>query len=402
MHFSPKAMMAAVSAATVMMAAAPSALMAQGLPNVIKIGVATSLTGPSAVTGVTAKTMIEMAAKEINAAGGIAGKQVELVIADDQTDPARAASEAKRLIGSDKVHFIIGPGAASPALAAAPDITRAKMLSFPATGATSINLQNYPYGFGTFYSSDAFSRAMFDYAVDVLKAKRVAAMVDTGAQGQASLAEMKAYAARKGMQLVATESFDYDAPDLSPFALNLRKANPDVILHVASNGDSVGRLYRDTEQIGWKPIIVSQVAALFPAQIKKIAGDGVYATGRIHGPTFKTLTMCKGDDPAKNGYVQFLKRIRAFTPDADKMALGLAPIYYDAIFLAKAAIEATKTLDGPTLATWIEQNSKKVSGLGGPFGASRDYHLIWDAAAIGFVTRPDLPTPSGALPRAGC
>lgn len=399
MRFTMKATILAVSAATTLLAAP---VMAQGLPNVIKIGYAGPLTGAQAVTGVTAKAMIEMAVKEINTAGGIAGKHLELVIADDQGDPARASSEAKRLINNEKVHFILGPGSASPALAAAPDITRAKLLSFPFTGATSINLQNYPYGFGTFYSSDAFSRAMFDYAVDVLKAKRVAAMVDTGAQGQAAVAEMKAHAAKRGMQLVAAESFDYDAPDLSPFALNLRKANPDVILHVASNGDSVGRLYRDTEQLGWKPIIVSQVAALFPAQIMKIAGDGIYASGRVHGPTFKTLTMCKGDDPNKNLYVQFLKRIRAFTPDANKMALGLVPIYYDAVFLAKAAIEATKTVDGPTLTTWIEQNSKKASGVGGPFGASRDYHLIWDASAIGFVTRPDQPDPSGALPRAGC
>ena len=402
MRFSNKVMMLAVSAATAVLAVAPSAVMAQGLPNVIKIGVSQALTGPGAVAGIAAKTMIEMGAKEINAAGGIAGKQVELVFADDGADPVRASSEAKRLITQEKVHFIIGPGGASPALAAAPDYTRAKLLSFPATGATSINLQTYPYGFGTFYSSDAFSRAMFDYAVDVLKAKRVAALVDTGAQGQASAQEMKAYAAKRGMQLVAVESFDYDATDLSPFALNLRRANPDVILHVATTGDSVGRLYRDTAEIGWKPTIVSQVAALFPTAIKKIAGDDIYASGRIFGPTFKSLTMCKGDDPSKYAFVQFLKRIRAFTPDADKMALGLAPIYYDAIFLAKAAIEATKTLDGPTLATWIEQNSKKVSGLGGPFGAARDYHLIWDAAAISFVARPDQPDASGMLPRAGC
>ena len=402
MRFSPKATLVAVSAATAMMAGLSAPVMAQGLPNVIKIGVSTSLTGPSSVTGVTAKTMIEMAAKEINAGGGIAGKQVELVVADDGADPARASSEVKRLITQEKVHFIIGPGAASPAMAAAPDITRAKLLSFPATGATSINLQAYPYAFGTFYSSDAFSRAMFDYAVDVLKAKRVAAMVDTGAQGQAAVAEMKSYAAKRGMQLVAVESFEYDAPDLSPFALNLRKANPDVILHVATNGDSVGRLYRDTEQIGWKPIIVSQVGALFPAQIKKIAGDDVYASNRIHGPTFKALTMCKGDDPNKYAYVQFLKRIRAFSADANKMALGLAPIYYDSIFLAKAAIEATKTLDGPTLVSWIEQNSKKVSGLGGPFGASKDYRFIWDAASIGFVARPDQPDATGMMYRAGC
>ena len=402
MQFPVKAKWVAISTATVIWSALTSVVLAQGLPPVIRVGVSAALTGPGAVAGITSKIMNEMAAKEINAAGGIAGRPVELVFADDGADAVRAASEAKRLITQEKVHFIIGPGAAAPALAAAPDITRAKLLSFPATGANTINPQSYPYGFGTFYSSDAFSRAMIDYAVDVLKAKSVAGLVDNGAQGQAAGLEFKAYSAKRGVKLVALETHDYDASDLSPQALNLRRANPDVILHVATTGDSVGRIFQATEQIGWKPIIISQVAALFPAQIKKIAGDNVYATGRVFGPTFKSLTICKGDNPANYPYVQFLNRIKAFTPDAGKVVVGLAPIYYDGIFLAKAAIEATKSVDGPTLAAWIEQNSKKVSGIGGPFGASKEYHLIWDAAAIGFVARPDLPDANGLMPRAGC
>jgi len=381
---------------------AVSAAFAQGLPPTIRVGLSAPLTGPSAVTGTSAKIMVEMAVKEINDAGGIAGKKVELIQADDRADPTTAVTEVKRLINSEKVNVILGPGSAAPALAAAADITRAKILSFPNTGATSINRTSYPYGFGTFYSSDAFSDAMMDYAIDVLKAKTVAALVDNGAQGQAAGAEFKAHAAKRGIKIVAYETHDYDAEDLSPQVLNIRRGNPDVVLHVASNGDSVGRFYRSSEELGWKPIIISQVASLFPAQIKKIAGDQVYASGRVYGPQFKTLTMCKGENPAQFPYVQFLNRLKAFTPDFAKVAVGLTPIYYDQLYLAKAAIEATKSVDGPTLAAWIEKNSKQHKGIGGNYGATADYHLIWDASVIGMVQRPDMPDASGMYPRAGC
>src|SRR5205814_733721 len=100
---------------------------AQGLPPTIRVGVSAALTGPGAVTGITAKTMIDMAVKGINAAGGIAGRPVELFYGDDQADATHAVTETKRLISQEKVHFVLGPGAAAPALAGAPDLTRAKL-----------------------------------------------------------------------------------------------------------------------------------------------------------------------------------------------------------------------------------------------------------------------------------
>jgi branched-chain amino acid transport system substrate-binding protein len=383
-------------------AAAPSSVFAQGLPPVIKVGVSASLTGPAASGGRTAKIMIDMAAKEINAAGGIAGRPVELVYADDEGDSSKAVVEVKRLIYQEKVAFVLGPAAGSAAMAAAPEFKTAKMLNFAFTGANTITPQSYPYGFGTFYSSDAFSDAMLDYAVDVLKAKAVAGLVDTGAQGRAAGEEFKIYSAKRGIKLVALESHDYGASDLTPQLLNLRRAGTDVILHVATTGDSVGRIYAGADQMGWHPTIISQVAATFPAQIKKIAGDNAYASGKILGPTFKSTTYCPGENVADLPFVKFLARLKAFTPEAGNVLVYVAPVYYDAIFLAKSAIEATKTLDGPTLAAWVEQNSTKNSGLGGVYGATKDYHLIWDSKAIAIVSRPDLPDPHGMLPRSGC
>ncbi|HXC40366.1 MAG TPA: ABC transporter substrate-binding protein, partial [Burkholderiales bacterium] len=82
-----------------------------------------ALTGPGAAVGVTARIASEMTVKEINAAGGIAGRQVDLVLGDDAGDPTRASTEVRRLIDSEKVNVMIGPAIAAPALAAAPVLT---------------------------------------------------------------------------------------------------------------------------------------------------------------------------------------------------------------------------------------------------------------------------------------
>ena len=156
-------MITGIAAAT-LMSAAP----AQNLPPRIKIGLSVALTGAGAAIGTTARVTSEMTAKEINAAGGMGGRQIDVVLADDAGDPTRAASEARRLVDSEKINVMIGPAIAAPALAAAPVLTGAKMLSFPFTGSTAINGTSYPYGFGMFYPSDAFVEGMVDFAVDKL------------------------------------------------------------------------------------------------------------------------------------------------------------------------------------------------------------------------------------------
>ena len=75
----------------------------------IKLGAMTSLSGGGAPLGKITETAWKLAIDEINAAGGIAGKQVELVIADTKTDPTHAVSEARRLVENEKIVAMVGP-----------------------------------------------------------------------------------------------------------------------------------------------------------------------------------------------------------------------------------------------------------------------------------------------------
>jgi len=386
------------------MAALPLQVWGQELPPRIRVGMSVALTGPGAAVGVTARIASEMTVKEINAAGGIAGRQVDLVLGDDAGDPTRASTEVRRLIDSEKVNVMIGPAIAAPALAAAPVLTAAKMLSFPFTGATSINSTTYPYGFGMFYPADAFFAAMVDFAVDKLGARNIAVITDTGAQGKSAAEQAKSYIPQRGAKLVDLESADYDSTDYTPQVLNMRRANPDVVLQVTSVGIGGGYFFKATREQNWNIRIVSQISSLFPADVQKIAGADAYAAKRMYGLTTKSSTYCPGEDPTKLPYVQFTQKVKAFAPnDWQKMQMSLAPYYADTLYLIKASIEANRTVDGPTLAAWALQNAGSVRNtVVGKLTPQKDSRFLYHADVFAFTVRPDQLNEQGVAVREGC
>ena len=372
------------------------------LPPVIKIGASAILSGPGASNGFTMQGVNNMLVKEINAAGGIAGRKVEIVYGDDQADPTQAVNVVKRLIDSEKVHVMVGPAIAQVSLAAAPELTRAKLFSLPFTGATSITPQVYPYGFATFYASDSFAMAMIDFAIDKMKVKAIAALVDTGAQGQAAGAVFKAYAEKRGMKLVALEAADFTSNDVTPQILNLRRAGADVIVQVSSTDLGATVAYKATSELGWNVPIISQVSSLFPAQILKAAGPDTYKGGRLIGLTLKASTICPGENPANSNYGKFIVRLKAANPDWQKFALPLATYFADGMYIIKAAIEGTQSVDGPKMAAWVEANASKIPTIGGQVKASKTDHILYGSDVFAFTKRPDLADASGLSIREGC
>src|SRR4030065_718792 len=93
----------------------------------IKLGAFFDLTGPSSAIGTPTKLVAEMVRKKINGEGGINGRPLQLVIADDEGDPTKAAIIAKKFIESDKVVAIIGPTRTDTGMASKPTIQRMKI-----------------------------------------------------------------------------------------------------------------------------------------------------------------------------------------------------------------------------------------------------------------------------------
>jgi len=100
----------------------------------IKLGAFFDLTGTSSAIGTPTKLVAEMVVKKINGEGGINGRPLELVIADDEGDPTKAAIIAKKFIESDKVVAIVGPRAPIPAWPLNPFVEQNKVPTFMCVG----------------------------------------------------------------------------------------------------------------------------------------------------------------------------------------------------------------------------------------------------------------------------
>jgi ABC-type branched-subunit amino acid transport system substrate-binding protein len=385
-----------VAVALVLMPLAP----ARSADQPVKLGVITSLTGAAALIGFTQSLGVRIAVEEVNAEGGILGRPITIVSADDQSDATQAVSEMKRLVNLEKVDAVYGPSIAQLLLATAPVLTEAKIPSIAASG---IDTNALPYGFMMTQPVDAVARLMAEYAAHGLKVKRVAILTDTAAYAKAGLEPLKEAVASNGLALTEVQQHEYRTPDLTPQLLSLRRGNPEAILAIQGNGEDAGTLVKNLEEIGWDPAVVDQAFGFQTKGAMLKGGPDMFKRGNRIGVNAKTLTYCKGEA----GDTPFLKlRQKALAAEPqhkDTIQLVVLAYPYDSIKLLKAAAEGTKSLSAPAIAQWIEEHAAQVTGLvSGHISANKRSHVLLGEDSLALMARPDLTDEYGRSERLGC
>ena len=348
-----------------------------------KIGLFLELTGGSASTTSEASQFgVELAVQEINAAGGIAGRKLQLVVADTQTDPTVGVGEMKRLVQQEKVDFVFGPVISQILLAAAPVVNEAKIGTIGSTGSLAITPKFAPYYFSTLINAETQAKHMAAQAGDVLKAKSVAILSDTGAQAKDFVQAIKAELAKRDIKLTGTQEYQYRATDMTPQLLALRRGNPDTLLLFASSGEDGGNAIKSLTELGWKvPITGNWTIGAFAPIVEQIAGKQALET--VTGSNYRGFTYCEGGEKPKP-FLDLVAKAKAADPKrAERSAMTFVALFYDATYLLKAAVEGNGgKWDGPSIAAWIEQNGKKVPSVSGVYSASENSHFLFDADAV--------------------
>ena len=203
----------------------------------IKIGAVFSVTGNSAKLGGPEKNAALMVADQINAAGGINGRTIELVIEDDQTNPENTTNSVKKLITRDMVSAIIGPSVSGAAYAAAPiceesmvplvSCAAAWVQLFPAKDATK---PMYKFVFKTPQNDSDCARRIFEDCKERGYSK-VALVTSSSGFGQAGRAELNKLAPEFGIKVVADETYPPDATDLTPVLTKIRAKSPQALIN---------------------------------------------------------------------------------------------------------------------------------------------------------------------------
>ena len=256
---------------------------AQEVPSTITIGINLPFTGADAADAAIIRDGMLMAIDDINAQGGIMGRiMIQPQIKDDGTvaagqyDPAQAATNTKQFVADDTVMAIVGPqmsgsGKAMSPIASAADLT----IITPSSTNPDITDPNFasqyrPNGKAIYFrtvTTDAFQGPyMANFAAEVIGAKRVYILDDTGAYGEGTANAFEAQAKIKGMEVLGHDKLNPKESDYTTILTKIKGLNPDALY------------YGGVQQAGTK--LAKQAYDIIP-NIPKLAGDGMYSVGLI-------------------------------------------------------------------------------------------------------------------------
>lgn len=324
----------------------------------ILIGHYGSLTGSEATFGQSTSNGIKLAINDINAAGGINGRQVRLVEYDTKGDAREAGAVVTRLVTADKVSAVIGEVASSLSLAGAPicQSNRVPMISPSSTNPRVTKVGDYIFRVCFIDPFQGYVCAKF--AAENKKAKRVAILQDQASAYSVGLAdEFEKNFKEMGGQITTRQSYNAGDQDFTARLTSIRATNPDMIF--------IPGYYTDVANIAIQAKKLGIAAPL-------LGGDGWDSSklGEIAGENISGSYYSNHAAPDDPGLADFVKKYEdeyGAKPDA------LGALGYDAAMVLFEAMKRAKSLTGPDLRDAIAA-TKDFPGVTGSinFDANRD------------------------------
>ena len=232
---------------------------AQGEP--LRIGWLAALTGPSSAPAIGFDRGVRYAVDALNAAGGVGGRKLELVVRDTQGDPTKAVNAAQEMISRARVHAIWGPTNSGESLATTPIMARAKMPDIhPCFVDSLIDPAKYPNAFRMAPSNSQIDDAVSGYGVDIMKLKRFAVVGDTTGYGTTTVGSSAAAFAKRGAEVVYKATIDATQPDLTPDMLRMKNAGAEAIAVWTVSPGLISRLMNVRANLGWDVAFIGHPA----------------------------------------------------------------------------------------------------------------------------------------------
>ena len=259
----------------------------------IQIGYLPALTGPSSSTGVGINRGTQLAVEEINKAGGIDGRQIELITRDTQSDPTKAVNGAAELTRGAKVSVVFGPVNSGESLAVTPLLARTNTPQVHPCWVDSLtDPQKYPMCFRNAPTNQQIGGAANRYVVDVLKKKKVAVISDTTGYGTASVNAYIPMLKQIGADVVYQGNVDAANPDLKPEILRMQAAGAEAIMPWSVNAGFLSRIINTRSQLNWDVPICGQTT-LGSGQTKALLDKPEY-WGKVYPNNFRPVCYGAG------------------------------------------------------------------------------------------------------------
>jgi branched-chain amino acid transport system substrate-binding protein len=316
----------------------------------IKIGFFAPITGPAAADGASATHAVELAVKEVNAAGGIKGKKVELIKYDDRLNPQEAVAIANKLIERDQVVGVASGSYSGPTRVTAPIFAKA---GIPMVAGYAVHPDVTKSGESNFrqgFLGEVEGKAAGEYAVKSLKSKSPAVIYMDNDFGREISAGFSKQAEKLGAKVVASQVYKFPGEkDFRPYLTRIKDAKPDLIF-AAGYYNEAALIVRQAKELGITVQILGEEGFDSPKFIELAGKD---SEGVI------IATNLDRDDP-RPVVQNFLKNYRQ-THNTDADMVGASS--YDAFMILVKAIEKAGT-DRKAIVNALKE-TKDYDGLTG-------------------------------------
>src|SRR6516225_8623086 len=336
----------------------------------IQVGYLPALTGPSSSTGIGINRGIQLAVKEINDAGGIDGRQVELITRDTQSDPTKAVNGAAELTRGQKVSVVFGPVNSGESLAVVPLLARTNTPQIhPCWVDTLTDPKKYPMCFRNAPTNQQIGGAANRYVVEVLKHKKVAVISDTTGYGTASVNAYVPMLKAKGADVVYQGNVDAANPDLKPELLRMQSAGAEAIMPWSVNAGFLSRIINTRGQMNWDVPIVGQTT-LGSGQTKALLEKPEY-WAKVYPNNFRPVCF-NGDNKLTERTTAFVDKLKSKKVDMSDTLLWWIGVGYDTPYLIAEAIKAVGT-EQEKMVDYLN-NLKEFPGVYGDMSFTPDRH----------------------------
>ncbi|MGJ7527312.1 ABC transporter substrate-binding protein [Variovorax sp. GB1P17] len=325
----------------------------------IKIGVDGPYTGGSSSMGVSMRDGVRLATEEINKAGGVLGRQIQLVERDDEAKNERGVQIAQEFVNKEKVVAAVGYINTGVALASQRFFQEAKIpvLNNVATGSVITHQfdkdpENYVFRNAAHDSIQA--PMIVEEAIVRRGYKKVAILADSTNYGQLGREDLERALKNKGITAVAVEKFNIKDVDMTAQLLKSKEAGAEAVLTYGI-GPELAQIANGMTKLGWKvPIVGSWTLAM--ANFIDNAGPG--GDGARMPQTF----IQEPTTPKRKAFIDAF--VAKFKPKNNRMDSPVSAAQgYDSIYLLAAAIKQAGSTDGPKIKAALEDLQAPVEGV---------------------------------------
>lgn len=334
--------------------------------DVIKIGLAGPLTGSMAQYGELMRLGAQIAADEINAAGGVDGKKIEIVMLDDKQDPKEAALVAQRFVDDDSIFAVISHGGSSMTLAAAPIYEAAGMSNIaPSSSNGTITELGYNYFVRYVLRDDRQSPQVIALMANNLGLKKIAVIFANTDYGRGNLDYATEAAGQLGVEIVAAETYNPGDKDFSTLLTKIKRSGAEGIAIYADYNEG-GLIMGQAWKLGMENVTWVGQSALTYQKLVELA------TPEALQNLYILVTYNPYD--TRETVVKFLEKFHE-TQDINTIPSEVCAFCYDVVHVISQAIESGATKDN--LALFIK-NSVPGQEEFHAKNLNMDDDIVWD------------------------